>query len=192
MKIATLKHNDNTKDSTRTDKLEALVHYISYKCTDPTKLGATKLNKALWYSDAHSFLVRGKPITGTTYIKKKFGPVPQQIAQVSESLVNKGALAITKDLHFGYPQTQFIALKRPDLSSFTAEEISFVDEVLAYICENHTAISISEKSHDAVWEAAAIGEEIPIYAFLATRFGTTTKEDIEWATGEAQKAGLIH
>ena len=33
------------------EKFDALVHYICARCEDPTSLGATKLNKIMWYSD---------------------------------------------------------------------------------------------------------------------------------------------
>ena len=55
-------------------KLACLIHYIVWKCSDPTLLGATKLNKVLWYADAFAYMERGTPITGVTYVKRPFGP----------------------------------------------------------------------------------------------------------------------
>jgi len=49
-------------------KLKALIHYICYQCHDPSVLGATKLNKILWYSDVIAFARAGASITGETYV----------------------------------------------------------------------------------------------------------------------------
>ena len=52
-------------------KFKSAVHYICDKASsDPSVLGAIKLNKVLWYSDLINYLITGKPITGETYIEK--------------------------------------------------------------------------------------------------------------------------
>jgi hypothetical protein len=50
------------------NKFKALVHYICYRA-DKDDLGATKLNKTLWYVDLWVYLINGSPMTGETYIK---------------------------------------------------------------------------------------------------------------------------
>jgi hypothetical protein len=172
------------------EKLEALVHYIIYRCNDPRKLGATKLNKILWYSDITNFLYTGKSISDAKYVKLQHGPVPANLVKVREKLVEEGAIAIRQDIHFGYPQTQAFALTPPNLDYFTATEISRVDEIMTDICENHSAASISAVSHDMIWEAAEIGEEIPLYAVFAAQQADVTQEDIDWALHQAKRKGL--
>jgi hypothetical protein len=56
-------------------KFSNLVHYICYKCDDPSQLGATKLNKILWYCDMFSYRWNSESMTGENYIKRQFGPV---------------------------------------------------------------------------------------------------------------------
>jgi hypothetical protein len=41
-------------------KFDTLVHYFCARCEDPSSLGATKLNKIMWYSDASAYLQLGK------------------------------------------------------------------------------------------------------------------------------------
>jgi hypothetical protein len=165
-------------------KFDALVHYICARCDAPAKLGATKLNKVLWYSDAAAYLSKGHSITGATYIKRQYGPVPKGIMAARQRLV-LGRLIIERDgAFFGYPQTQFIALTDPDLSQFTADEISIVDRIIEIVCNDHTATSISQLTHDQVWEAAQIGEEIPLYTVFASCPREITEDDLEWARAE--------
>jgi hypothetical protein len=76
---------------------------------------------------------------------------------------------------------EYIALARPDMSGFSEQEIRLIDSVIDQICRHFTATSISAYSHDEIWEAAEIGEEIPMYAILAASPGEITKDDILWA-----------
>ena len=55
-----------------------------------------------------------------------------------------------------------------------------VDSAIEYVCM-HTAMGISEKTHDVIWELAEIGEEIPYEAMWASRLDGVTKEDVKWA-----------
>lgn len=174
-------------EKTRNEKLENLIHYIVWKCENPTKLGATKLNKILWYADAIAYLQTGESITGDSYKKRQFGPVPAHVLAASEWLKDDGKIAITEDLYFNRPQKQFVALTQPNISDFRPEDISNIDGVIEKVCDKHTAASISELSHDIIWEAAEIGEEIPLYAVYASRMGEITKEDLVWANECAQR-----
>jgi hypothetical protein len=165
-------------------KFDALVHYICARCDDPSLLGATKLNKILWYSDAIAYLASGHPITGATYVKRQFGPVPRDILASRQRLVARGFLVERQAPFFNYAQIQFITLTPPDLSRFSADEVSIVDRVIEAICRGHSAASISGLTHDQVWEAAEIGEELPIYVILASRAGELTEGDMAWGRSE--------
>ena len=173
------------------EKYKGLVHYICAKAPNPKKLGATKLNKILFYSDREAYLTLGQPITGEVYTKQKFGPVSKHILSAIEELEREGALAVSEASGYfvgqRHPQRLFFSRRNPSLSRFSAEEISLVDEVLHIICNKHTAQSISDLSHDLVREAAEIGEEIPYFTAMSTLLGEINAEDIAWAKGEIER-----
>ena len=104
-------------------------------------------------------------------------------------LLLENKLAIRETELYGKPKREFFAKEPADISVFTPEEISLVDDVVGKICEGHTAASISGLTHDDVWELAEIGEEIPLYAVLAGRAGEVDEETIEWAKQEAEQLG---
>lgn len=162
-------------------KLAKLTHYICYQCHDPSVLGATKLNKILWYADLIAYLKTGKQITGERYVKQQFGPVPKHILVVIEDLEEKKDLVIREVPFYGKQKREYIALTEPDISMFSPEEISIVDSVMDVVCHKHTASSISLASHDVIWKLAEIGEEVPMYAVLASELGEVTDKDIRWA-----------
>ncbi len=177
-------------EGNKMDKFHNLTHYIVSKCDDPVKLGATKLNKVLWFSDALSYLYKGQSISGAKYEKRQFGPVPKDIMSVRKSLKRSGLIFERTAIYGGYPQTHFISLRSPNISGFTSDEISLVDDVMESICHSHTASSISEHTHDIIWEAAEIGEEIPLCAIFASRQGELSGDDMTWAKNQVNHLGL--
>ena len=88
-----------------TDKFAALVHHIVHSC-DPKQLGAIRLNKALWYIDVLAYQLRGESVTGETYRRRQFGPVPGSIMLVLDNLKSNGKIAI-QQAEYAYETTMF-------------------------------------------------------------------------------------
>jgi hypothetical protein len=163
------------------DKFKTLVHYICWRCEDPDKLGAIKLNKVLWFADTIAFCKTGKPITGVQYVKQKFGPVPKPILPILRELATERKLLIQDIPFYGKTKRHYISLRDPDFSTFTAEQLEIIDDVLKTIVFEHSAESISDLTHDRVWKLAEVGETIPHFAALACQLGKINEDDIAWA-----------
>jgi hypothetical protein len=162
------------------NRLKELVHYICDRCKDePEILGATKLNKVLWYVDTFAFLKLGRSLSGETkYVKQQYGPVPRGILNVLGKLQREEAILIQeKKLGRGIKRT-YVVLKSADNSVFTADEKDLIDSITQTVCRRN-AKEISDLSHNAVWEAAEDGEEIPLYAVLA-KPDKITRDDKRW------------
>jgi hypothetical protein len=163
------------------DRFKSLVHYVcSLSSADPTKLGAVQLNKALWLSDLKSYYQLGHPITKARYVKRQYGPVPSAIVPVLRELQQEGVLTVRDANHFGKRKKEFIVHKGASSDFLSPEEKTIVNDVVAFVTEEHTGSSISEKSHDHIWKAAEDGEELPLFTVFA-RPGKITDEDREWA-----------
>lgn len=166
------------------DKFTALVHYICHRMSDdPTKLGMTKLNKILWYSDVWMYKKTGSSITGdgTVYIKQAWGPVAKSLPPVLETLDRDGRVVGRREQYPGGSHRMFFSLEEPSLSVFSPDEISLVDCVIDQICYEHTARSISDLSHDLTWRMHEIGEEMPLHRSHIMELGQITEEDMFWA-----------
>ena len=164
------------------NKFTGLVHYVIAKCADdPSSLGAVKLNKILWFADKFAYLDRGKTITGARYVKRKFGPVPDQILTTIEELVSQEKIEVEDKFIFAYKQRLFRSKQEADASAFDEQELELVDALIDAICKGHTAMSISDLSHDLVWEAASLGEEIPMSATLVADPSEVIQSDVDWA-----------
>lgn len=162
-------------------KFKRLVHYACALCDDTSKLGATKLNKVLWYSDTFAYRLTGKSISGETYLKRQYGPVPARILRALRELEGEGILHVRESAYFGKPKREYVVLKPANPSVFSEEEREIVRQVVDIVCNEHTAASISDLSHDEIWDAAEIGEEIPLYTVLAANAAPVTKADEAWA-----------
>jgi|ERR1043166_1274576 hypothetical protein len=142
-------------------KLKELVVYIAKRSEGDQFFGAVKLNKLLFYSDFLSYLKNGKPITASNYVRREFGPCPAGFKKISDAMRKGGDIAIQRGTVNGLPQQKTLALRDPDASMFSGEEIALVEQVLQEF-SSHTGMEISDASHRFLgWKLAKEGERIP-------------------------------
>ena len=171
-------------------ELEALIHYISYKA-DRDKLSAVKLHKILWYSESTYYLRYKKPIVGETYVKGPHGPMSPHANQAIKNLKKQDKMAVTDvGYHFNTRKKEYVPLIDPDLSDFSAEEISHVDLWIDAICRN-TASGVSEFSHNEIWAVANEGEDIPYSAAIFAVSTPPSEECIAWANSIKCEGALL-
>jgi len=168
------------------EKFKDLVHYICHMA-DRDELGATKLNKILWFSDMVTYINRGKSLTGSVYVKRQYGPVPKDILQALDDLSTEEKMIVRDIPYFGNTKREYISLTEPDINRFEAFEISLVANIMHHICHHHSAESISDATHDIIWKLADMGEEIPYCAIYGAQLGEITEEDIQWGKDSIAK-----
>jgi uncharacterized phage-associated protein len=163
-------------------KFKALVHYICWRTQDnPARLGATKLNKILWYAETGTFLKTGKPLTGARYVKRQHGPVPACIPAVVNELVEEQKIFVRDVPFFKFEKKEYISLQDPEIDSFfSASDIGNFDRIIDVVCDAHTARSISDRTHNEPWHLAELGEALPLFTALALP-AEITEADMQWA-----------
>lgn len=167
-------------------KFSLLVQYVAWKVGKHDWFGATKLYKVLWFADARLFVLRGKPITGETYIRKRYGPAPKHIEPILKQLEGEGIIRTSREGDL----RRIVATYSPDMSTFSSEEMQTIDYWINHIDREHTATSISEESHDYAWGIAKMGEELPLYAILANRIREPDDAELERLKEKAKALGL--
>ena len=172
------------------EKFKSLMHYIIAKAGDEDGFGAVKLYKILWFSDARAYMLSGEPITGETYIREKYGPLPVHAIGVINELVEEGAIRVWNDVYYNRHIRRFRSLRAPDRPRLSDDQRAIVEYWLKHIVEDHTAETISEQSHDLAWEVAQIGEALPYHAIFASRIRDPKGKELEWATSRAKELGL--
>jgi uncharacterized phage-associated protein len=173
------------------ENFKKLLHYVCDKTSEqPELLGSTKLNKVLWYTDLLAFVNHGTTITEEKYLKRQFGPVPANILSSIETLVTEDKIEVTEANFHSYVQKRYVSKSEAETEFMSKEQHELVDDVIELICNNHTASSISELSHNDIWEMANDGEEIPMFTAFTIKPGNITEDDIIWAKLSISKASM--
>jgi hypothetical protein len=167
-----------TRPALDESKFRELLLYIAEESVGDSKFGKTKLNKILFYVDFLAYGIFGRPVTGATYQRRPYGPVPREISYVRNSLLESGEAEVQYVERFGLTQERLIAKRPPNLSLFTQAEKQHVDAVIRALW-NRNGIEASELSHrEPGWKLARERQTIPYEAvFLSPE--DLTPDDID-------------
>lgn len=169
------------------DRLAETIHYIAHKSIDDPAFGATKLNKILFTVDFWFYGISGQPISGDMYVHRKFGPVPSNLVQARNNLVNSGRAYIRKRTYFGKPQDVVTPAIPPDTSVFSSVELQFIDQVIESLKE-FNGTQLSNWTHELrPWLDSIEGEEIPYFTVFGLENITVSREDLEWGERKLQE-----
>ena len=159
---------------------KALVHYIIYRSRFyPAHLGTIRLNETLWFSDLIAYQVNGDTITGETYVKRECGPEPQTIIKIPAELQDEGKIEVIQP-EFKYEPTKYLSKCPPQWELIKKEDELVIEFVLDSLL-GKTASEISEGTHEEIWRSARLGEEIPMFANLASGKGEISETVKAWA-----------
>ena len=143
-----------------TKKLKNVLLYILEQCAGKPNVGETVLNKLLYFSDFNYYETYEAHLTGATYKKLPFGPVPEGINEILNRMIDNGLIHRIKTMYHGYPQNRYIPLEKADLTSLSAAEKDIIDQVIDRFSD-WSASSLSDYSHqDMPWRATKEGELI--------------------------------
>lgn len=161
------------------EKLEELLLYIATRYRDDSTFGVTRLTKVLFWADYERFRQTGEAIAGGTYIKMPRGPMLYGFQDLLKGLEGDGSLRLEERSWEKGVQKSPVALREPNLQSFTPDEIALVDRII----EEHrgkTAADVSDLSHELLgWQAAPPNRPIPYGALLLSK-PQLTPEEIEY------------
>lgn len=171
------------------EKFGELMLYIAFKSTHDPAFGTTKLARILCWSDFLMYALHGKPITGATYRRRAYGPVPEELSDVQTKLAGAGDAVVAEMPHFTYVQKRLVPQRRANLRRFSGEEIAIVDQVIEAI-SGHDGAQTGEFSHERLvgWQLARDGEAIPYETILLSP-ELPTEEELRRGAELAQEHG---
>jgi hypothetical protein len=141
-------------------KLMQVLLYILERCADKPNVEATVLNKLLYFSDFNHYELYEEPMTGATYRKLAFGPVPQEVDAILQQMVENQMIQRIKSDEHGYPQTRYLALQKADLQLLKASEKEVMDRAVEQMSDWSEASVSKWSDMDLPWLATAEGEDI--------------------------------
>ncbi len=105
----------------------AILFFVKY-CNNQY-LGATKLNKLLYYLDFISYRDRGDSVTGDIYLHKQFGPVPSELDNILSELQSEESLNVESVDYGEKDGFRYDVKKSPDVSVFNPYEKKLLDDI---------------------------------------------------------------
>jgi Protein of unknown function (DUF4065) len=161
-------------------RFRELILYVARETESDPRCGKTKLYKILFYADFWAFSKLGHSITGEEYQKLKNGPAPRQALPVLNAMIHDRHCAWAERDYFGKRQQKLLALREPNLSQFSGEEIAIVQDVIR-ILWSLDASAVSDLSHRFMgWQLAEEGETIPYSTVALGAPRPPTLQEIEY------------
>lgn len=160
-------------------RLADVLHYVVAR-TVGAEFGATKLNKAVVAADQEFYRRHGRTITGArSFQKQPFGPVPNGVLKAMSALQKTGAVASHAVMTPSGTRKEFVSLKEPDLTGFSASEIDVINMAIVSL-ERLSAREASDQTHDSLWEEIDMASQIPVGASVV-KPGVVDADTLAWA-----------
>jgi len=149
------KVNEKAGPHFQPEKLRQTLLYLLTLVGGRANAGETVLYKLLYFCDFNHYQKAGRPITGLTYRRLQFGPVPQrnQFSTVIEAMVQEQILQRFEHTYFDKPQTRYVALRDPDASTLSTQERATIDAVVEHLGGMNAREIEEYVHHDLPWEA---------------------------------------
>lgn len=139
----------------KVDKFKQVLLYLLERCSGKPNVGETVIYKLLYFADFNFYELFEEQLTGATYRKLQYGPVPREFGEIVKEMIESKELSSVEDQYYSYPQTRYIPLQKADLTKLSAAEKTVLDSVVERFSDK-SAKWLSEYSHDDVpWKATA-------------------------------------
>lgn len=168
------------------EKMRAVILRTCHTC-QADQLGAVKLNKVLYYLDMLYYAHHRQPVTGATYRKRPNGPTTDQLLFILRDMERMGEIEIRQTDYHGYIKKEYIPLVAAPGGVLSESELSFLDDIIDFVCVSNSARSISEYSHTFPWEMAEMGGVIPYRSAMLLFPMQPSPEAFELAEQEAHE-----
>jgi len=137
------------------DKFKEVLLYILERCAGKPNVGETVVYKLLYFSDFNFYEMYEEQLTGATYRKLPFGPVPMEFQDIVKDMEEDKQLTVVNDKYYDYSQKRYIPLRKADLHQLKASEKAVLDNVIDQLSDRN-ASWLSEYSHEDVpWKATS-------------------------------------
>jgi hypothetical protein len=126
-------------------------------------MGSLQLRKSLIIADALCHALHGKSITGSRYVKHRYGPVPddEAYAALNRMIFPRQLVEVIEEPVGHVTQNSYYPLQTPDYSLFTRSQINILNYAAATAWK-YSASRLSDMTHDEGYINTPMGGEIPL------------------------------
>lgn len=131
------------------DKAKAALLYIAEQVPE---VGVHQLSKILYFAEQAHLVNYGRPITGDSFLKLSYGPVPSYV----NDKINQKADVDHSVHRVGY---SVIPNERPDMDELSESDVECLDDSI--LCNRNKAFSqLTDESHKMAWNSVQMKERI--------------------------------
>lgn len=171
--------------ATADEGTKRLAHYIICH-TEPSSLGATKLNKVMWHADVAHYRKNGATISGQmSYRRWDNGPMPHNINDAIRELAREGKVLERSQPTMSGTRREFLWLEPCNLDQFSSAAIEDIHTAIQAVCPL-SAKKASERTHDSLWAELLNGEQMSVRA-AAVQPTEIEPDELAWVLEEAEK-----
>jgi uncharacterized phage-associated protein len=139
------------------EKVVNMIAYFAGRCADATKM---KISKLMYFADKVHLNRFGRPISGDTYIRMKFGPVPSMGLNLMRHTAYYENVSELFDELIEVKGNEVRPLEEFNGKIFSRSDISVMNDVIEEFGNVH-ALRLSDLSHDeSAWKKAEMNRKI--------------------------------
>ena len=149
------------KEKQREKFKNAILYFVRYCNTKD--LGATKLNKLMYYLDFLHYRDFKVSVTGADYTNKDYGPVPDSINSIIVSLQKERKLKVDKKVlggKNGVTKMEYTGIEKPNMSFFNDKEEKTLKGVCKKFKKYATDKIVAQTHLEAPWFYSKKGDKI--------------------------------
>lgn len=158
------------------NKFRNAVLFFLNHCNN-AKLGKTKLLKLFYFLDFGFYQKYKRSITGSTYVKYKYGPIPTEAERIFRQLQKENQVISFQKTFHGKSQTRYEALAEFNSGIFNPEELDFMWAIARFFSPHNAADMKAIAHSETPWRVTLQGEYVS-YELAAMR-SLTHLEDVE-------------
>jgi len=141
-------------------KFKEVLLYVLSKVGGKPNVGEAVIYKLLYFIDFDFYEKFEEQLIGATYIKNHYGPTPVEFKAVVEDMIKFGEIVRVESKYFNYPQTKYLAIRRPNLDVLSGREIEHIDGVLARLSDKNAKEMENYSHEDIPWKTAENGKPL--------------------------------
>ena len=140
----------NKPVSLEREKYKNAILYFIENCNN-SYLGATKLNKLIYYLDFLNYRDRDESVTKDVYYNKTYGPVPNSIDEIMSELIKDRAIEVKKNPFEDKERSSYVSKKEPDISKFSDGEKKLLKDICKEFKSYETNKIVAQTHLEGPW-----------------------------------------
>ncbi len=141
-------------------KFRNILLYVISECGAKANFEKNLLNALLYFTDFDYYEVYEEHLTGATYKKVPYGPIPEKIDDILNNMIENSEIIKVETDSERKVMFRLLALQKPDLKMLKANEKVIIDNVIDKYADWNAEKLTEFARNDMPWKATDEGDII--------------------------------